>query len=223
MPTPLRCGVLRERGDKVSGQTFEMERRTVEHPVEVRAAGDGSAVIEGYAALYNVLSDDLGGFREMLLPGAFADRLQDDVRALWQHDPLYVFGRTVSGTLTLAEDAVGLRYRVQAPDAQWARDAVASMKRGDVSQSSFAFTVLDGERWSMTDDGTVVRTIDRVAKLYDVSPVTYAAYPQTSAGVAKRAADLRARAAADVDEAGADDLRARELLRLKVRLLEVTK
>lgn len=203
-------------------ETFEMERRTVAHPVEVRAAADGSTVIEGYAALFNVLSDDLGGFREMLLPGAFADRLADDVRALWQHDPLFVFGRTVSGTLELWEDAVGLGYRAQSPDAQWARDAVVSMKRGDVSQSSFAFSVLDGDRWDMGEGGQVIRTVERVARLYDVSPVTYPAYPQTSAGVAKRAAELRARLAAEINGAGeAEDLRARELLRQRVRLFEL--
>lgn len=202
----------------MNGQTFEMERRTVAHPVEVRAGADGSAVVEGYAALFGVLSDDLGGFREMLLPGAFADRLEDDVRALWQHDPLYVFGRTASGTLALEEDAVGLRYRVHAPDAQWARDAIASMKRGDVSQSSFAFSVLDGDRWEMNEDGQVVRTIHRVARLYDVSPVTYPAYPQTSAGVAKRAADLRAQMAGH--ELNEEDLRARDLRRQRVEIAE---
>jgi HK97 family phage prohead protease len=213
-----------------NGQGFEMERRFYEHPVEVRAV-DGGAVIEGYAALFNVLSDDLGGFREMILPGAFAERLNDDVRALWQHDPLYVFGRTASGTLTLEEDAVGLRYRVRTPDAQWARDAQASIRRGDVSQSSFAFRMLDGDRWEIGEDGQVTRTIHRVAKLYDVSPVTYPAYPQTSADVAKRAAELRARlphpsplpggeGTGNGDGAEAEDLRARELLRLRVRVRE---
>ena len=203
---------------------MEIERRVIDRPVEVREAGDGQpAAIIGYAALYGVLSDNLGGFREMLLPGAFADRLGDDVRALWQHDSSHVFGRTVSGTLTLEEDAIGLRYIVTPPDAQWARDALVSIQRGDVSQSSFAFSVLDGERWDYSEDGGVVRYITRVARLYDVSPVTYAAYPQTSVSVQQRAADLRARAVgADDNMARAEELmRAREDLgrRIKVRQL----
>jgi len=202
---------------------MEIERRIIDRPVEVRAGADGKMVIEGYAALYGVLSDDLGGFREMLAPGAFSDRLGDDVRALWQHDPLFVFGRTVPGTLHLSEDETGLRYMVIPPDAQWARDAMASIERGDVTQSSFAFVVLDGESWKMDADGQVVRTISTVARLFDVSPVTYAAYPQTSVSVQQRAADLRARAAgADDNRARAEELmRAREDLgrRIKVRQL----
>lgn len=202
---------------------MEIERRIVNKPVELRKLDDGRTVIEGYAALYGVLSDDLGGFRERLAPGAFSERLADDVRALWQHDPLYVFGRTVPGTLTLSEDEIGLRYMVIPPDAQWARDAIASIERGDVNQSSFAFTVLDGESWQMEEDGQVVRTISRVARLYDVSPVTYAAYPQTSVSVQQRAADLRARAAgADDDMAQVELTRAREALRLRIDVRQRT-
>lgn len=200
---------------------MEIERRIVDRPVEVRKLDDGQVVIEGYAALYGVLSDDLGGFRERLLPGGFSERLQDDVRALWQHDPLYVFGRTVPGTLELSEDEVGLRYVVRPPDAQWARDALASIARGDVSQSSFAFTVLpDGESWDVDGDGQVVRTVRRVARLYDVSPVTYAAYPQTSVSVQQRAADLRARAGQADDNMAEELTRAREALRLRVGVRE---
>lgn len=201
---------------------MEIERRIVERPVEVRKLADGRTVIVGYAAQYNVLSDDLGGFREMLLPGAFADRLQDDVRALWQHDPLYVFGRTVPGTLQLTEDEIGLRYQVIPPDAQWARDALASITRGDVTQSSFAFTVLDGEDWKMQEDGQVVRMISRVARLYDVSPVTYAAYPQTSVSVQQRAQTLRARGddAATIERAE-EALRARGDLERRIKVREL--
>lgn len=198
---------------------MEIERRIVDGQVEIRSA-DGKPVIEGYAALYGVLSDDLGGFREILLPGAFADRLGDDVRALWQHDPLYVFGRTTPGTLTLTEDEIGLRYRVTPPDSQWARDAMLSIARGDVNQSSFAFSVLpDGESWDLAEGGQVVRTIRRIARLYDVSAVTYAAYPQTSVSVQQRAADLRARAAgADDDQMQEELTRAREALRARIRV-----
>jgi len=187
---------------------MEIERR-IGAGVEVREAGDGQAVITGYAALYNVLSDDLGGFRERIMPGAFAERLEDDVRALWQHDPLYVLGRTRSGTLRLSEDETGLRFEVSVPDAQWARDALSSIRRGDVSQCSFAFTVL-GDQWA-SEDGQVVRSVSRFERLFDVSPVTFAAYPATSVSVQQRAQALRARGG-EAEEI----VRAREALRLRV-------
>lgn len=171
---------------------MEKERRVIQFPVDVRANDEGQPVIEGYAALYGVVSDDLGGFREIIEPGAFADRLHDDVRALWQHDPLYVFGRTVSGTLELSEDEVGLRYRVEIPDAQWARDAVASIRRGDVNQSSFAFTVSsDQDQAIAREDGQWTRRIKRVGQLYDVSPVTFPAYQETSVAVRSQLAKLQ--------------------------------
>ena len=187
---------------------MEIERR-IGAGVEVREAGDGQAVITGYAALYNVLSDDLGGFRERIMPGAFAERLEDDVRALWQHDPLYVLGRTRSGTLRLSEDETGLRFEVSVPDAQWARDALSSIRRGDVSQCSFAFTVL-GDQWA-SEDGQVVRSVSRFERLFDVSPVTFAAYQATSVSVQQRAQALRARGG-EAEEI----VRARQALRLRV-------
>lgn len=155
------------------------------------------------------------------MPGAFRDRLADDVRALWQHDPLYVFGRTTSGTLELREDDTGLRYRVETPDAQWARDALASIRRGDVNQSSFAFAITDGAQWDLGEDGQVTRTITRVARLYDVSPVTFPAYPETSADVRSRVDQLRAQVATP-DQAEAERARARQdLLKLRVRIREM--
>jgi len=190
---------------------MEIERRVVARPVELRER-NGESRIEGYAAIFNVLSDDLGGFREMILPGAFAEVLDNDVRALWQHDPKYVFGRQVNGTLDLAEDEIGLRYAVTVPDAQWARDAVASIRRGDVDQSSFGFTMLDGERWAMAEDGQVIRTIFRVARLYDVSPVTFPAYTQTSVEARNQASALQVQRAGP-DEARSDTARVRRAAR----------
>lgn len=194
----------------------EVERRFFSGPVEVREV-NGQAVIRGYAAVFGVLSDDLGGYREMIEPGAFAGVTGNDVRGLWQHDPMFVFGRTVSGTLTLMEDEIGLRYEMAPPDAQWARDATASIRRGDVSQSSFAFTILDGERWEMAGDGGVTRVITRVARLYDVSPVTYPAYPQTSVAVRSHAEALRAQVSAD--ETGRARAR-RERLEYQIKIAE---
>lgn len=146
---------------------------------EIRMIEDNNAPkITGYAAVFNELSEDLGGFREKIAPGAFTKTLQTaDVRALWNHDPNFVLGRNRSGTLSLQEDERGLRIEITPPETQWAKDLITSMKRGDVDQMSFGFrTVLDD--WE-TKDKENIRILKEV-ELFDVSIVTYPAYPQTS-------------------------------------------
>lgn len=151
---------------------------------ELRAVGgeDEPARIEGYAAVFNSFSDDLGGFREKIQPGAFKKTLaEQDVRALWNHDPNFVFGRTKSGTLTLAEDEVGLRFVIRPPETQWARDHLVTIRRGDVDQMSFMFRSVK-DKFDRSADDEVIRTVYEV-KLFDISIVTFPAYPQTSAQV----------------------------------------
>lgn len=151
------------------------ERRFI--TAELRAEED-SGLIVGYAAVFNSRSEDLGGFREFIRPGAFARAIrEDDVRALWNHDSSYVLGRNTAGTLRLREDEHGLRVEIEPPDAQWARDAVVSIRRGDVSQMSFGFTTRE-DVWRK-EEGQVVRELVDVS-LFDVSPVTYPAYQETS-------------------------------------------
>jgi len=135
----------------------------------------------GYAALYNVETEIAGMFRERIAPGAFDTAVAtDDVRALWNHDANFVLGRTSSGTLRLTADARGLQYDVEPPDTQWARDLMVSVERGDVTQSSFGFLVPDGgDEWTREAGQMPLRTI-RKAQLFDVSPVTYPAYDQTT-------------------------------------------
>lgn len=174
----------------------ELERWIASMKIEVRAAEAGAAPeIAGYAAVYNNLSDDLGGFRERLLPGSFAGALLPgaDVRALWQHEAAYVLGRTVNGSLRLSSDEHGLQFAVDPPDTSWARDAVVSLRRGDVNQMSFGFYVPEGGDEWRTEDGMLVRTVRRV-ELLEISPVTFAAYPATSVAVRELAARLRAQA-----------------------------
>jgi hypothetical protein len=168
----------------------EIERRDMKAR-EFRAVEEnGATKIVGYAAVFNAWSEDLGGFRESIKPGAFANALKDsDTRALINHDPNHVLGRTKSGTLTLREDEVGLWYEVALPDTQDARDLITKIKRGDIDGNSFAFTVaLDDWAWS---DDTIRRVIEEVDQLYDVGPVTYPAYPQTSASVRSRISELQ--------------------------------
>ena len=144
-----------------------------------------SAIIRGHAAVFNTLSENLGGFREQVLAGAFAEAIKtDDVRALFNHDANFILGRNRSGTLRLAEDARGLAFEIDAPDNQTIRDLVlAPIERGDVSQMSFAFSPRPGgQDWAKDDAGQVIRSLKNV-RLYDVSPVVYPAYAQTDVAV----------------------------------------
>lgn len=145
-----------------------------------------SAVVEWYPAVFNSFSEDLGGFREIITPGAFRSALQSsDVRALINHDSTLILGRAKSGTLTLQEDEKGLRASVKMPNTSYANDLKESIERGDIDQGSFGFTLEErGQKWDKDEEGRVVRTISEVKELLDVSLVTYPAYPDTS--VAKR-------------------------------------
>lgn len=147
----------------------------------LRSAPDGEFHFRGHAAVFDSASEDLGGFTEYVARGAFKNALDrhPDVRALFNHDPNYVLGRTKSRTLDLREDPRGLHYYVKAPDVSYVRDLRTLMRRGDVDQSSFAFTV-ERDRWA-EQDGKVTRTILEVRDLYDVSVVTTPAYPEADA------------------------------------------
>ena len=161
-------------------ESRRLERRTM-GVRELRADGE-SGKIEGYASVFNE-ETDLGYFREVVRPGAFKRAINEgqDVRALWNHDPNYVLGRTTSGTLELAEDRHGLKITIDPPDTQFARDLVKSIDRGDVDQMSFAFVATE-EAWTERKDETDLRELIDV-DLYDVSPVTYPAYEGTSVGL----------------------------------------
>ena len=155
------------------------ERRVVEGRIEIRAEGDEPGKLTGHAAVFNEEANIGGWFIERIAPGAFTKSIGrgDDVRALWNHDPSSILGRTRSGTLSLREDDRGLHVEIDPPDTQLGRDAMTLIKRGDVSQMSFGFRVV-AEKWE-DRDGTEVRTILE-ADLFDVSPVTFPAYEGTS-------------------------------------------
>jgi len=169
------------------------ESRFLAASVEFRAAADEESkpIVRGYAAKFNKESENLGTekrqFKEIIMPGAFDDALGDDIRALFNHDPNQILARSKNGagSLRVGSDETGLWYEFEAPDTQAGRDLVESLKRGDVDQSSFSFTVSrDGEKWEQeTAEGgveTIKRTITKVSRLYDVSPVTYPAYPDAT-------------------------------------------
>lgn len=166
----------------VHAEAGKAERRFLE--TEVRATGDAAPKIVGYAAKFGVRSQDLGGFFEMIAPGAFDECLAQnpDVVGLFNHDMDYVLGRTSSGTMRVSVDSVGLLYEIDPPDTQLARDLMVSLRRKDIRGSSFGFYCLE-DTWDIdpvTD--SLVRTVTKAA-LFDCSVVTDPAYLDTSAGV----------------------------------------
>lgn len=146
--------------------------------MELRVEDGDKPMIKGHAAVFDKLSVNLGGFREKISPGAFARTIEKgDVRALWNHNPDYLLGRTKSKTLSLAEDDRGLTIEIDPPNTQYARDFMETIKRGDVDQMSFAFATVK-DSWEHKEGEESIRTLVEV-ELFDVSPVTFAAYPQT--------------------------------------------
>lgn len=143
---------------------------------------DGKPRLRGYAAVYNQLSVDFGGWREIIRPGAFTNSLAlgPDVRALIDHEGgLNTIGRTRNGTLRLSEDTQGLRVEIEPPDTQAGRDIVTLVGRGDLNQMSFAFWTKK-DNW-LEQDEFVLRELHEVdIDGGDVAVVTYPAYPQTS-------------------------------------------
>lgn len=153
------------------------------------------AKVRGYAVLWDELSENLGGFRERFRRGAFTESLADDqvkfmVRS---HDLARPVASTSSGTLTLSEDAVGLRFEAKLPDSGDAGDLAAMVRRRVLTQMSFAFATERAADESFTEEnGELIRTI-RKARLFEVSPVTFPAYPQTSVQARSMADDVTER------------------------------
>ena len=188
--------------DKVFTSTPKQVRPTPEHDVryvanamEFRTLEGSKAVISGYASVFNKKSQVLGGgFVEVINSGAFNKTLQergtqtsrDDIKALFNHDTSLVLGSKRAGTLKLAEDKTGLHYEVNLDlDIPHHRSAFLMIERGDVTNSSFGFDVLD-ERWNVSDDAgqPVVREVLET-RLYEVSPTAFPAY-QDSTVMAER-------------------------------------
>jgi len=161
-----------------------MQRFVTSKPVEARQE-DGVTVLSGYAAVFYDPTDAgtefelFDGFVERILPGAFsAAMVHDDVRALFNHSPDMILGRNKAGTLRLKEDNVGLLYEIDLPPTQVGRDVAASVDRGDVTGSSFAFQIQEQNRRT-TNAGIDVRELCQVS-LFDVGPCSFPAYSSTS-------------------------------------------
>lgn len=166
-------------------QDREIRSAVIEFRVGEDGDGDGMPTIEGYAAVFNARSENLGGrwweYYEEIEPGAFRESIgEDDIVANFNHDSNMVLGRNMAETLSLSEDEKGLLATINPPDTTFARDLVTSIRRGDITGMSFAFQVLDSE-WKERD-GIDIRYLQKV-RLFDVSVVTNPAYKDTSVGL----------------------------------------
>lgn len=185
-----------------------LERRFTSGEVELRTK-NGKQYIEGYAAVFDKTSQNLGGFVEVVRSSAFNKTLGEaDVRAVQNHDPNFVLGRSSAGTLELSTDDTGLYYRIDPPDTTFARDLIVSLERKDITQSSFAFHAIDDD-WSLDARDFPLRELLDVA-LVDVSPVTYPAYLDTTSGATRSAAmaSLAKRCGSPVDLSDTEAVRA---------------
>jgi HK97 family phage prohead protease len=201
-----------------------MERRFAE--LTLRAAGDGNRpVIEGEAAVFDTETTIGSWFREVIRPGAFRAVLSEspDVIGAFNHDWSFVLGRTSAGTMKLEETKTGLRYVIDVnPNDSQAMSVYEKVKRGDVTQSSFAFTVRK-ESWTEPNDESkelALREILEVEKLFDVGPVPFAAYPEASAQ-ARSKSEAYQQSGTQAASGDAEELQARQQARLRdLELLE---
>jgi HK97 family phage prohead protease len=201
-----------------------MERRFAE--LTLRAAGDGNRpVIEGEAAVFDTETTIGSWFREVIRPGAFRAVLSEspDVIGAFNHDWSFVLGRTSSGTMKLEETKTGLRYVIDVnPNDSQAMSVYEKVKRGDVTQSSFAFTVKE-DRWNDPKEGEELklREITQVGKLFDVGPVPFAAYPEASAQARSKSEMFLQQRSAQAASGDAEGLKASQKVRQrKIELAE---
>jgi len=195
-------GRIEEENDERSTVTGEakskMETRIFEvDSLEVREEADGMH-LEGYAALFNSRSENLGGFTETIAPGAFRASLKsrNDIKMLWNHDTGAVLGSTRAGTLTLTEDERGLRVSAVLPNTSHGRDARELISRGDVTGFSFGFSMpaRGGDEWNSEGTERVLKSV----RLFEVSLTPFPAYQQTNGTASVRGLDKIAKRA-DVD------------------------
>jgi len=176
-------GSMKNKAMEAEAQA-DYETRVSVKMMEVEKREDKPTRLVGYAAVFNQATELYPGYFERIANGAFTRTLKEgaDVRALVDHDPSKIIGRSTAdpATLDLEENAKGLKVSITPPDTQVGRDIVESVSRGDVDQMSFAFRTVAYE-WEEKGD-TATRTLTDV-DLFDVSIVTYPAYPQTSVAV----------------------------------------
>lgn len=165
---------------------METEKRnsmTTQTVVEIRNNEEGKRTVSGYAVKWGLRSHKIANrFFEVFQRGAFADALKSkDIRALWSHDTSKVLGRMKNGTLRLEEDEVGLRFELDLPNNTLGNDTFESIQRGDIDGVSFGFKAIE-QHWNRRLKEGPERIISK-AELFEISPVGFPAYPDTSVSV----------------------------------------
>jgi len=166
----------------------QIERRQIVEGLQIEDRGEGKEKgITGLGIVFNKRSVNLGGFVEIIKPEAVRDIDWTDVVSMVNHDSNRTVGRNPD-TLSIKVEKNGVRYTIEPSELSYYRDLSISVSRGDIKGSSFGFMVeTDGEDWTEDESGLVVRTITKFRKIYDISPVVFPAYPDTTA--AKRSLD----------------------------------
>ena len=206
--------------------TTNMEKRVYTIESRVEETEDKRDVVVGYGSIFNSRSENLGGFYEYISPSAITQETIDnsDVRALINHDESLILARSTSGTLKLNVDEKGLKYEFDIPETSYGKDLAVNMKNGNITQSSFAFTIAEnGDEWSTDENGNDVRTITKIDKLYDVSPVTYPAYRMAESDLVIAQRGLACYKETQRKEDEENDLVARSLAKLKIELIKRNK
>jgi len=216
--------IMKIKMDKKKNNIEGLERRNFTNS-EIRVENAESREVVGYASVFTdtdgnpALSENLGGFREKIDPEAFNGVLDNDVRALFNHDPNLILGRTTAGTLSLSVDERGLKYNFTAPDTTTGNDLLVNLENGNITQSSFGF-IVEEDDWDEDENGMTIRTIKKVGRLLDVSPVVYPAYPDAEAG--KRSLD-NYRTKKEKQETKKQDTINRDMLDKRIKLLKLKK
>ena len=195
---------------------FEQRYLTSEIALEERASTDGKSVtITGKALVFNQLSEDLGGFRELNDPACLDDCDMEDVIAVFNHEQEKLLGRTKSGTLKLEKRTDGLYYAIDVDTkTSIGNDVACWVRRKDITGSSYRFMV-ESDDWKVADDGTVVRTVLKIKALKDVSPVIFPAYSQASAEIRSKAEGLVKKEVQTIEGVSPINLKLKHILSLK--------
>ena len=202
-----------------------MEKRIYNLESRLEKREDGKEVVVGYGSVFNSRSENLGGFYEYISPEAITNETieNSDVRALINHDPNLILARSKNGkgNLKLSVNERGLRYEYEMPDLSYARDLSTNLKNGNITQSSFAFTIAsNGETWETDEEGRDIRTITKIDRLYDISSVTYPAYAEASSDLVVAQRSLSVYKENKEKEEEENDLVMRSLAKLKIELVK---
>ncbi len=166
-----------------------IQQRTFEAAAVTRTIESSGRIVRGFFP-YGQATADLGGFRDVFAPGCFSDSVSgDDIVCVAHGSPEYLLGRTASGTLSIWDDGAGVHFSADAPETSFANDVIELLKRGDISQSSCQFFILE-YRFEHNATGERLRIIT-LGKLLAVGPSVFSALSNATADTDARIESAR--------------------------------